>query len=78
MRTFEIGVTSRTSPAVGELLDERRVLDRAEAVADPVGLEQVERGAHGLGADDLAGVRDGAEARPRAAARNAGAKIAFA
>ena len=49
-------------PAVGELLHERRVLDRAEAVADAVGLEQVERGAHGLRADDLARVGDGAEA----------------
>ena len=50
-------------PALGELFDECRILDRPEPVADAVGLELVDRGSHRLGPDHLAGVRDRAQAR---------------
>jgi hypothetical protein len=48
--------------ALAELLDERRILDRPDAVADPVGMERAERPADRFGACDLAGVRRGCEA----------------
>src|SRR5206468_7704047 len=43
-------------PSLGQLLQERRVLDSADAVAYAVGLERVESAADGLRADHLAGM----------------------
>ena len=42
--------------AVAQLVDERRVLDRADPVAQPVGAERVERAADRRRARDLAGM----------------------
>ena len=47
--------------AAGELPDEARILLGADAVAQPVGAERLERAAHGRGARHLARVRDRAE-----------------
>ena len=44
-------------PAVGDLLQEARVLRRADPVPEPVGAEGVERAANRGWADDLARVR---------------------
>ena len=58
-------------PALAELLDERRILDRADAVADPVGAERVERAADRRGARTSPAC--GTEPRPSAcASSNAG------
>jgi len=46
---------------LGELLEELGVLDRADAVADPVGVEGVEGAADRLRAGDLARMRHGPE-----------------
>src|SRR5919204_1915785 len=49
-------------PAARELTDEPRVLGGADAVPDPLRLQDIERPSHRLGAGDLAGVRHTAEA----------------
>ena len=58
--------------AAGELAHQPGVLDGADAVAQPVGAERLERAAHGRRAGDLARMRHRAEAAARAIA-NAGA-----
>ena len=47
--------------AVDELAHQHRILDGADAVPDPVGVQRFERAPDGRRADHLAGVRDGAQ-----------------
>ena len=68
MRRFGERAHVEDGAAAGELADEAGVVDGADAVADPVGAEALERGAHGFCAGQLAGVRhrsDATRARDR-------------